>query len=156
MNSDNAKLAVEAGGAIAVLIGLVFVGLELRQNTAAVEAATFQALTDVSSDYILSIAADPELNRIVTTGHVDPAALNEQEYARYFMVNRSFWVRMQNVYSQWQRGTLNNEDWLLYERVICRLGEGLNSSQGLIQTFDEHRDILTSEFRQFVDHCWGN
>ena len=40
MKSDKAKLIVEAGGAIAVLLGLVFVGLELRQNTEAVEAAT--------------------------------------------------------------------------------------------------------------------
>lgn len=155
MKSNKAKLVVEASGAIAVLLGLVFVGLELRQNTEAVEAATFQALTDASSNYILSIASDPELNRIVTTGFADPAALNKQEYARFFMVIRSYWVRMQNVYSQWQRGTLSNDDWSLYERVICSSGENLNSSQGLIQTFDEHRQILTPEFSQFVERCWG-
>ena len=156
MKNEKTKIMVEAGGAIAVLLGLVFVAFELRQNTEAVEAATFQALTDASSNYILSIASDPELNRIVTTGHVDPAALNEQEYARYFMVNRSYWVRMQNVYSQWQRGTLSNDDWLLYKSVICSSGENLNSSQGLMQTFDEHRLLLTPKFVQFVEHCWGN
>lgn len=156
MKSDAAKLIVEAGGAIAVLLGLVFVGLELRQNTEAVEAATFQALTDASSEYILSIASDAELTRIVTTGHADPAALNEQEYARFFMVNRSYWVRMQNVYSQWQRGTLSKGDWLLYQRIICGSGENLNSLQGLIQTFDEHREILAPEFNQFVERCWGS
>ena len=155
MKSDKAKIIVEAAGAIAVLLGLVFVGLELRQNTEAVEAATFQALTDASSNYILSIASDPELNRIVTTGHADPTALNEQEYARFFMVNRAYWVRMQNVYSQWQRGTLSNDDWLLYEYVICGSGEDLNSSQGRKQTFDEHRKLLTPEFVQFVERCWN-
>ena len=156
MKSDKAKIVVEAGGAIAVLLGLVFVGLELRQNTEAVEAATFQALTDASSNYILSLASDPELNRIVTVGVADPAALNELDYARYFMVTRSYWVRMQNVYSQWKRGTLSNDDWLLYENGICGSGEGLNSSQGLVQTFDEHRQLLTPEFVQFVERCWGN
>ena len=155
MKSDKAKLLVEAGGAIAVLLGLVFVGLELRQNTEAVEAATFQALTDASSNYILSIASDPELNRIVTTGYADPSALNEQENARFFMINRSYWVRMQNVYSQWRRGTLSDGDWILYRQVICGSGEDLNSSQGLIQTFNEHRQILTREFSQFVERCWG-
>ena len=149
-------MIVEGAGAIAVLLGLVFVGLELRQNTEAVEAATFQALTDASSNYILTIASDPELNRIVTTGHVDPSALNEQEYARFFMVNRSYWVRMQNVFSQWQRGTLSNNDWRLYERVICRSYNDLDSSQGLKLTFDEHRQLLTPEFVQFVQSCWEN
>ena len=156
MKSDKAKIIVDAGGAIAILLGLVFVGLELRQNTEAVEAATFQALTDASSNYILSIASDPELNRIVTTGHADPSALNEQEYARFFMVNRSYWVRMQNVYSQWQRGTLNDDDWRLYEYVICGAGEDLNSSQSLILTIDEHGQLLTPEFVRYVEHCWGN
>jgi len=46
LQSDKIKLVVETSGALAVLLGLVFVGLELRQNTYAVEAATFQSLTD--------------------------------------------------------------------------------------------------------------
>jgi hypothetical protein len=156
MKSDKAKIVVEAGGAIAVLLGLVFVGLELRQNTEAVEAATFQALTDASSNYILSIASDPELNRIVTAGYADADTLNDPERARFFMVTRSYWVRMQNVYSQWQRGTLSDDDWLLYDNVICGSGEGLNSSHGLVQTFDEHRQLLTPGFVQFVERCWAN
>jgi len=156
MKADKAKIIVEASGAIAVLLGLVFVGLELRQNTEAVEAATFQALTDASSNYILSIASDPELNRINSIGHADPSALNELEYARFFMVNRSYWVRMQNVYSQWQRGTLSNDDWRMYEYVICGSGEKLNSRNGLIQTFDEHRQMLTPKFVKFIETCWGN
>jgi hypothetical protein len=45
-NRDKVKLAVEACGVAAVLLGLVIVGLELRQNTDAVEAATFQSHTE--------------------------------------------------------------------------------------------------------------
>jgi len=41
-----------------------FVGLELRQNTAAVEAATLQSLTDASVDYVNILASDPDLTRI--------------------------------------------------------------------------------------------
>ena len=155
MKSDSWKLLVEAGGAVAVLLGLVFVGLELRQNTEAVEAATFQALTDASSDYILTIASDPELNRVVTTGYDDPSSLSELEYSRFFMVTRSYWVRMQNVYSQWQRGTLSDDDWVMYENIICGSDANPSSARGIIQTFDEHRQLLTPEFVQFVERCWA-
>ena len=61
-NNGKLKLVVEAGGAIAVLLGLVFVGLELRQNTSAVEAATFQGLTDATNEALLTVVADAELS----------------------------------------------------------------------------------------------
>lgn len=41
---EKTRLFVELAAGLAVLVGLVFVGLELRQNTAAMQAATFQDL----------------------------------------------------------------------------------------------------------------
>jgi len=152
LQSDKIRLVVETSGAIAVLMGLVFVGLELRQNTHAVEAATFQSLTDASNDFIMTIASDAELNRIYTSGLADASSLNSDEYQRFYMTLRSFWVRMQNVYSQWQRGTLSDDDWRLYQAVICI---DQNDQAGMKATFDEHRMILSDEFQQFVDLCWA-
>lgn len=154
MNNELVKNFLEFGGGLAVLLGLVFVGVELRQNTAAVEAATFQDLTDASSDYILTIASDPEIARINMVGSASPDGLNELEEYQYNMLARSFWVRMQNVYSQWQRGTLTDEDWELYESVICYSGEGINRNQGSIERFEQHSVILTESFKTFVLSCW--
>ena len=155
LKSDKVKLMVEASGAIAVLLGLVFVGLELRQNTYAVEAATFQSLTDASNEFIMSIATDAELTKIYTSGLSDVTQLSEDEYQRFLMVVRSYWVRMQNVFSQWQRGTLSDQDWRLYQAVICGAPEGSSEpADGITTTFDEHRIILSAEFQDFVDDCW--
>ena len=139
-----------------MLVGLVFVGLELRQNTEAVEAATFQGLTDASSAYLLTIASDPELARISFTDSTDATELNELDSARKFMLERSYWVRMQNVFSQWKRGTLSEDDWLLYENIICGSGEGLNSNDGTQKAFDNHRRILSTEFREYLGACWSD
>jgi hypothetical protein len=155
LKSDRIKLVVETSGAIAVLLGLVFVGLELRQNTYAVEAATFQSLTDASNDFIMTIASDAELSRIYTSGLADVSSLNSDEYQRFYMTIRSFWVRMQNVYSQWQRGTLSDDDWRLYQAVLCIGRTDESGESGVEATFDEHRMILSEEFQQFVDTCWA-
>lgn len=152
MQSDKVRLVAEIGGAVAVFLGLVFVGLELRQNTQAVEAATFQSLTDASNDFLLTIASDAELNRIYSSGLADVNSLNSDERQRFFMTMRSFWVRMQNVYSQWQRGTLSDDDWRLYQAVIC---SGRISELGMKATFDDHRTILSESFQGFVDRCWA-
>jgi hypothetical protein len=117
--SAKLKAVIEIGGAIAVLIGLIFVGVELRQNTATVEAATFQSLTDASSDWLMMVAADPDLLNAWTIGSADPEQLDAADSTRYFLMSRSFWVRMQNVYSQWERGTLSNDDWQFYDEILC-------------------------------------
>jgi hypothetical protein len=57
---SNLKNVLETAGAYAVLLGLVFVGFELRQNTAAVQAATIQELTHASSDFLVDVGSDPE------------------------------------------------------------------------------------------------
>jgi len=66
-----------------------------------------QGLTDVSNDFLLAIASDPELVRVWNTGLIDSEALDETDPARFFLLARSYWVRMENGYSTYERGTLS-------------------------------------------------
>ena len=54
--SGQAKRIAEIAAAVGVILSLVFVGVEIRQNTAAVRAQTRQQLTDSSSEFLLSLA----------------------------------------------------------------------------------------------------
>ena len=115
----NLRTVVEAGTAGAVLLGLIFVGLELRQNTAAVQAATFQDLTHASSDFLVEIGSDAEAVRIYSSGRRDPDILSPDKRIRYIFLQQAFWLRMQNAYMQRQRGTLTDEDWSIYRSISC-------------------------------------
>ena len=66
----NHRSVFETLGIGAVLIGLIFVGIEIRQNTVAIQAATMQGLTDASQEYMLLLASDSELAEIVRKGRV--------------------------------------------------------------------------------------
>jgi len=101
---------MEVVGALSVVLGLLFVGMELRANTQAVKAGTFQSLTDVSNDFLVTVAGDPELSRIYTAGRSDSSALSPADSARFYLLSRAYWVRMQNVHSQFERGTLSDKD----------------------------------------------
>ena len=147
---SNLKTLLEASGGIAVLLGLIFVGLELRQNTAAVQAATFQDLTHVSSDFLLAVASDPEVSVIYRTGRQDPSLLSPDERERYYLIQQAFWLRMQNAFMQWQRGTLIDEDWFVYQSVIC----GSATAPGPENHWRNER-ALTASFKEFLGSC-GN
>lgn len=151
----NLDQSINIISAIAVVLGLVFVGLELRNNSEAVEAATFQSLTDASNEYIMSIATNDEALRVYFKGSADPASLTENEMHRYNLLMRAYWVRMQNVFSQWDRGTLGDEDWALYRSVICDPSSLLKEG-GERVTFNNHTQVLRPTFVSYVKECWNN
>ena len=147
------KVLIELVSATAILIGLIFVGYELKQNTAAVEAATLQGITDASQDYLLLMAADPELSRIWRAANDDPNALSESDSSQYFFLLRAQWQRYQSAYLQWQRGTMSDTDWTLYEKFICD-PSGSTTAQTKRLLWSDHRDALLDDFVTFVETCW--
>jgi hypothetical protein len=146
---------MELLGGLAVLVGLMFVGFELKQNTEAVQASTLQNLTDESQEYLLLLAQDEELNRIWRQAVAEGVdTLNESEASRLVFLYRAQWIRFQNAYLQWRRGTLDDEDWAFYRGVICRK-EGDSGSPSLRgSTWPDHRAALTEGFVNFVETCW--
>jgi len=143
-------------GAGAVLVGLVFVGFELRQNTSAVEAATLQNLTASSQDYLLFIASDVELHRIWRQAAIDPSELTGPEVERVHLLFRAQWIRYQDAFLQWRRGTLNDEDWRFYEGFICRkVGDGRDADYR-VATWENHKPVLAERFVEFVESCWAS
>ncbi|MCO4810316.1 MAG: hypothetical protein KC572_01855 [Gammaproteobacteria bacterium] len=152
--SGRSKGLIEITSAGAVLMGLIFVGYELNQNTEAVQASTLQSITDQSQEYLLLLSSDTELNRIWRLANEDPEAMNELEASQYFFLLRAQWLRYQNAFLQWQRGTMSDKDWTLYELFICDpVGSTTARSKRLL--WDEHRRALLPDFAQFVENCWN-
>lgn len=147
----------ELAGAAAVLVGLIFVGLELRQNTAAVAAATLQDQTDATVNFVNLIGSDPEITRIWLLAGSDPEQLTNIERQQIHFIVRGQWFRFQNAWLQWQRGTLDDIDWQTYEGFICRVNvDGPKNQQAAalrVRTWDDHKHVFLPEFVEFVESC---
>lgn len=93
MRNVDRKSALEVLSAVAVLLGLAFVGFELRQNTAAVEASSRQSTSDASVAWLLTIASDPELAHLWGVASKDLQNLSDTEAVQLHLLLRSQWVR---------------------------------------------------------------
>ena len=145
--NKNPKNYIEVLGIGAVILGLVFVGFELRQNTAAIQAETMQGLSDASQEYLLLLGSDGNLAEIVRKGQRSPDQLSETEALQFFYLKRTQWIRYQNAFFQYQRGTMGDEDWGFYDSLICR-ASGTD--------WENHRNSLTRPFTEFVEACKSN
>ena len=60
------NLWLEIIGLMGIISSLVFVGVEIRQNTAAVKGATHQTVSEQINELTLTIASDERLSKIVS------------------------------------------------------------------------------------------
>lgn len=139
------KTFIELGGAVAVLIGLIFVGLELRQNTAAIQASTFQDMTHASSEFLVTVVSDPELRRVFTSGGSN---LSVEDRAIFALLQQSLWLRMQNAFRQWQIGTLTDEDWSVYYNISCGWADNPAA-----RAHWQNQRALTDSFKKMLEEC---
>ena len=114
--SDWANIA-EIGAAIGVIISLIFVGMELQNNTAATEAATREAVNQKDIQF-LSLRIDSSVlaraHAKLETGE-DLSPLEESQLVHQEYVN---FVSFEHSYYQFRKGVLEEQEWLRHRNIV--------------------------------------
>ena len=138
----------ETLGFVGVIASLIFVGLEIQQNTLASRAAAIQESTSVAREQTQMFAINPEVNRINMIGAADPSQLNAEERARYSWIVVSFLWGMQGLYRQWELGVLPDQEWQAWNTVIC-----LNIGRPGMREVWQSVNFYTPDFVEIVESC---
>jgi hypothetical protein len=103
------------------VISLIYVALQIRQNTNAVRSATAQTVHEHFAKWYHLVAADAALAQIVGDGLRDYASLSEQQRIRFVAAFMAFLSYSQNAFLKWREGSLASPLWLGWELVIMNL-----------------------------------
>ena len=144
MSRDRRKDTIEAVGVVAIVAGLVFVALEIRQNTNAVRSSVIQSISDQSIN-ALQVAVEDESLRQSQSAIVNGTANEDQmrQARRYY----AMLVRIQqNRFMQSQIGTIDKDTALALggRAAIYRRPE-------FHQYWNGVRESHPVEFRDFSD-----
>jgi len=146
--TEYAQIA-EVVAAVAVVVSLVYVGIGLRDNTAAVRSASVQAITTTSQNGLIAESTSADLSRIRRIGDENPSDLDVDERRRYGTLYRQIWLSFQNVYFQRDLGTVGADLWGTYERIICTQF----TKAGVRMTWDDHAVVLDPGFVGAAEAC---
>ena len=100
----NWELLKEAVGFSAVAASLIFVGLEIQQNTAATRGQTRQELTSLNQEWLILLATDREFNDLWLRAWISSSELDPDEIGRAEMMMVLYMRRLENVFLQYQEG----------------------------------------------------
>ena len=106
------RTLIEIFGLISVIGSLIFVGVEISQNTQAVRGATHQAVFDQVSEYYLTLASEKELADLAAgalSNNIKRNELSMGDRLRTDMVIMTGIRRVENIYMQHKNGILDDD-----------------------------------------------
>ena len=106
--------------AVAVVVSLVFVGLQIRHNTVASEAATHQASVAYDLEILLSAGASPDTSRVYRAYRDDPDSLDTAELLQGETLFIALFRHNENIYLQRHAGMLSDDVWATRQPFMRR------------------------------------
>ena len=113
-------LAAEIIGGIAVVVTLIFLVLETRENTNAIQTQTYQSLTSELNIVRRTMATPVMADMMVTLATSGLDALSENEQFIYVMSTGAKWGVYESAFYAHERGVLGESEWLRFMAAICR------------------------------------
>lgn len=165
MDSKKLNDWIQAVGMIAVVASLIFVGIEVRQNSIATRSATNAAVKDAFREVNLVIASSPELARAIAANAENPNDAPAEHRVQILAMWRALFHTWSNVHRQHQNGTL---DPALYDAVVQEISmhaddtreigavdNGTRRARHLRWAWESERFIFNLDFQEFVDENLG-
>jgi hypothetical protein len=134
-------------GGIGVVVTLVYLAVQIRQNTRSVRTAAFQAAQRDFADTLDRLSHDPELTRLLFDGLRDFESFSTEDRRRFATYMASLLRRYENLLHHTRLGSLDPDLWegLLFELRRMFAGPGTRA------WWARGQDAFNRELRDFIE-----
>ena len=149
--SDWANVA-EIVGAAAVIVTLVYVAVQIEQNTIAVEASTRQGRLDYGRQQTELLITQPGLAKFVLEAEKNADALNEEDRLLFYEFTTWRMATWELTYQEYVDGLMDEETWAAWNGYYMLMATG---KPGYRAFFSDTRQQWDSRFMVHVDQALG-
>ena len=147
-NKENSDRWLSWLANVGVIAGIVFLAIEIRQNTEMVRAQTRDSITEKQIAVFGWFATSTENNRIRVEGdglRLDPDSPEASQYSWMIAGNFRLW---ENEWYQYQQGLFDHEE---FEPRINIWKRMINNAPGMKKTWEAQRAAYSPEFKALID-----
>ena len=134
-------------GGIAVVVSLIYLASQIRQNSKLLRSSTASTTSDNASRISTLMAQDPEVARIFWEGSADRAALTSTDRQRFDPLMGMWMGGMVQNYQFAEDGVVSPLVWEYTARALSRLLK----QPGVQDWWSEWYIDFPQEFRDYVD-----
>ena len=134
-------------GAITVVVSLLMVAWELRQNTRTVSAQAILELNVMTNAATLLVVENEQLSAVLVKGRADLESLSESELLQFNYYHYVVITGLEATHSFYSKGILDEVDYSSWGDTICGF---ITSSPGR-EVWEVQKYTFLNEFQTFVD-----
>jgi hypothetical protein len=133
-------------GGVAVIVTLVFLVLQIRQNTNSVRAAAELDSERMRVEWHAIPASNPDLAEIWERVFNDPESVTWQELGRFRWFIASYFFILEGSWFQYQRGLMDESGWIPLQDAML----GLLTNHRVLEWWEAESSPYSKDFRNFV------
>lgn len=137
----------EVVAAIATVATLIYLALQIRQNTRATQAGSFHAIYDSMNHVNVAVIQNSELTRVWLAGGADRASLNPEELHKFDLTLLSYFHVFETMHYQASLGAGAQELVLAEERSL----RSILSMPGAREWWAANPYAFRPAFRSYID-----
>ena len=132
---------------LGVMAGIIFLAVELRQNTVATELSAASSFQDRFSAIELFIAGNPEFSELLDKGRTG-AEVSRPEQLRLMVFYGTVLRQWQINHLQYLSGALDEDVWLGSQDYMDQI---LNEDIGLLNRWQSGKSHFSPKFNELVE-----
>ena len=141
----------EVVAAVAVVVSLIYLAVQIRESTSSVQASTELEAARMWSEFHARVAHSADMTRIWDLGHTDVEQLSDQEKQRFIWLVAEYFFLVEGLFRQLQRGYLSDSSWSPHEAALS----GLLDNELLINWWKSGVSPFSREFVEHIDGVRG-
>ena len=145
-------LLAEIFGGFAILISLIFVGIQFKENAKANKSANASATIATLGNWYQQIGNNKQSSELFYDFMADPDALTPQERFQAVMNVHGIFTVFQNSYYLTKEGTLDAE----MQNALTSVVLGVIDQPGFSYYWDQRQSFFFKEFRGYIDNIIRN
>jgi hypothetical protein len=149
MPLDQLANIAEISAAALLIVSLIYVGLQVRQNTTATKAATGQSFVDTMNGYVGLINSSATLADILHRGANGLSNLKNGEVIQFGAFCDQCFINFETFYFQWKAGVLDRRLWSVQSHAIA----DFMVQTGQQQWWETKRHWFDQEFQEYVNQA---
>ncbi len=144
--SDVASIA-EIIGAFAVVISLIYVGVQVNDSAGAVRSASANDANVAVQNWYLQIGSDQQTSELFYEALTSEEALSNQEEFQFLMMMHGIFLALQNGFLLAEEGTIDVE----LREGLTSVVLGVKDTPGMRRYWRQRKSYLHSAFADYVD-----
>ncbi len=140
----------EVIGALAIVVTLIFLAIEVRNNRRATESSSLDALATGFNAINTHIIDDPAVTKLWVSGMAEPEKLDEIGRVQISMLVQSYLNQYTALKKYHSAGVLSDDEWLMYTKPMAAmlnspggrwLWDTVTTTPAILSELEEYRNV---------------